>query len=188
MKIEEILFFLFVNRNDCYATQQEKGYLAVKYPLTQEEIKFHLNGDLTLGAYQLLGENVKWGCCDFDKDTVEDFEDAKRLFSYLAQKGFNPLFEMSGGGKYRCHIWVFADTTAAKMQAFLKDACNKTQVKPHEIFPKQIKVAEGGFGNLVKLPLGINQKTNQRSYFLDDNFDEIKSIEEVVKRLQQYLD
>ena len=56
------------------------------------------------------------------------------------------------------------------------------------MFPKQIKVVEGGFGNLVKLPLGVHRKTGQRSYFLDDNFNEIKSMEEVVKRLSQYLD
>ena len=135
--IKEILFLLFVNRDDCYALQQNKGYIAKKESVTLELINQHLLGVLTLGLYQLLKNMVKWGCLDFDKDTWEDFENAKLLFNYLVKQGFNPLFEMSGGGKYRCHIWIFSDTTAAKMQEFLKIACNKTGIYPHEIFPKQ---------------------------------------------------
>ena len=188
MEIEEILFKLFVNRKDCYAVQQEKGYLAVKEPVTLELIKNHLLGTITIGFYQVLGEMVKWGCDDFDKNTIEDFEHAKRLFNYLKELGYHPLMEMSGGGEYKCHIWIFADTAAELMEDFLEVTCEKTQVFPHEIFPKQIKVVEGSFGNLVKLPLGVHRKTGKRSYFLDDDFNEIKSTEAAAQRLQEYLD
>jgi len=188
MEIEEILMQLFCIRMDCYAVQQEKGYLAVKEPVTLELIKNHLLGTITIGFYQVLGEMVKWGCDDFDKNTLEDFENAKKLFNYLKELDYHPLMEMSGGGEFKCHIWIFGDAAAEDMEDFLEDACEKTQIFPHEIFPKQIKVVEGSFGNLVKLPLGIHKKTGKRSYFLDDNFNEIKSMEEVVKRLSQYLD
>ncbi|MFH1358423.1 MAG: hypothetical protein ABIH37_00880 [archaeon] len=188
MEIEEILMQLFCIRMDCYAVQQEKGYLAVKEPVTLELIKKHLLGLITIGLYQLLGEMIKWGCFDFDKNTIEDFEHAKRLFKYLKELGYHPLMEMSGGGEYKCHIWIFADTAAELMEEFLDDICAKTEIYPHEVFPKQIKVVEGGFGNLVKLPLGVHMKTKQRSYFLDDNFNEIKSMEAAAKRLQEYLD
>lgn len=187
MKIEEILYELFVNRADAYAVQQEKGYLAVKEPVTLELIKNHLLGLITIGLYQLLKDKVKWGCCDFDLNSIEDFEEAKRLFTYLVQQRFNPLFEMSGGGEYRCHVWIFSDTTAAKMQAFLKDVCEKTQVHPHEIFPKQIEVGDDGYGNLVKFPLGVHQKTKQRSYFLDSNFNKIETEADIIKKLGEYL-
>jgi len=187
MKIEEILYELFVNRTDAYAVQQEKGYLAKKEPVTPELIKNHLIGLITIGFYQLYKDIVKWGCCDFDLNTIEDFEEAKRLFNYLVEKGFNPLFEMSGGGEYKCHVWIFSDTTAAKMQAFLKNACDKTQVHPHEIFPKQVEVGDDGYGNLVKLPLGVHQKTKQRSYFLDSNFKKIESEAEIINKLGGYL-
>ena len=185
--IEGLLFSLFVNRDDCYALQQHKGYIAKKESVTLELINQHLLGEITLGLYQLLKNMVKWGCLDFDKDTWEDFENAKLLFNYLVKQGLNPLFEMSGGGKYRCHIWVFSDTTASKMQEFLKNACNKTGIYPHEIFPKQNNLEEGKFGNLVKLPLGINRKTGKRSYFLDSNFNEIESEENIIKKLEEYL-
>lgn len=187
MEIEEILFKLFVNREDCYAIQQKEGYLSIKEPLTLQLIKKHLLGLITIGVYQLLEIMIKWACLDFDKNTLEDFENAKRLFNYLKELGYHPLMEMSGGGEYKCHIWIFADTAAEVMEDFLGTICTKTQIFPNEIFPKQPQVKEGGFGNLVKLPLGIHQKTKQRSYFLDDNFNEIKLMEEVVKRLSQYL-
>jgi hypothetical protein len=34
-----------------------------------------------------------------------------------------------------------------------------------EVFPKQAKTTSGGFGNLLRLPLGINQKTKKHSFF-----------------------
>lgn len=36
-----------------------------------------------------------------------------------------------------------------------------------EVFPKQDDIREGGFGNLVRLPLGINRKSGQSGFFLD---------------------
>jgi hypothetical protein len=36
-----------------------------------------------------------------------------------------------------------------------------------EVFPKQDHVSGQGFGNLVKLPLGVHRKTGKRSYFYE---------------------
>jgi len=38
-----------------------------------------------------------------------------------------------------------------------------------EVFPKQDEVKADGFGNLVRLPLGINQKSGKPGFFLDMN-------------------
>jgi hypothetical protein len=35
-----------------------------------------------------------------------------------------------------------------------------------EVFPKQSEVSTDGFGNLMRLPLGVNQKTGKKSYFV----------------------
>lgn len=45
---------------------------------------------------------------------------------------------------------------------------------PIELFPKQDKVNEGDFGNLIKLPLGIHKKSANKSYFMD--FDTLEQI------------
>lgn len=36
-----------------------------------------------------------------------------------------------------------------------------------EVFPKQATVGEGGFGNLMRAPLGVNRKTGQEGFFVD---------------------
>lgn len=36
-----------------------------------------------------------------------------------------------------------------------------------EVFPKQGKIGKDGFGNLMRLPLGINQKTGKAGFFYD---------------------
>ncbi len=36
-----------------------------------------------------------------------------------------------------------------------------------EVFPKQEAVSKGGFGNLLRLPLGVNLKTGKRGYFVN---------------------
>lgn len=36
-----------------------------------------------------------------------------------------------------------------------------------EVFPKQGKIGKDGFGNLLRLPLGINQKTGKEGFFYD---------------------
>lgn len=38
-----------------------------------------------------------------------------------------------------------------------------------EVFPKQDTVGGDGFGNLVRLPLGVNQKSGKAGFFLDLN-------------------
>lgn len=40
-----------------------------------------------------------------------------------------------------------------------------------ELFPKQDAVDSGGFGNLVRLPLGINQKSGKPGFFVDLSTD-----------------
>lgn len=36
-----------------------------------------------------------------------------------------------------------------------------------EVFPKQIEIPEGGFGNLMRLPLGIHRKSGKPGMFVD---------------------
>ena len=38
-----------------------------------------------------------------------------------------------------------------------------------ELFPKQTEVGADGFGNLVRLPLGVNKKSGGRGFFIDLN-------------------
>jgi hypothetical protein len=167
----EALDNLFFVRKDCYPKKLDKlnQYIVVKKPLTTEIIQSHLDGDITIGCFQIEPETnkVKWICFDFDGKLTEEFEKAHKLFNKLKDNGFNPLMEFSGRRGY--HIWLFIepiDSSEAKRFAveISKD------VNPNEIFPKQDKLDKKGYGCQVKLPLGIHRVSNKRSYFFNQNF------------------
>jgi hypothetical protein len=42
-----------------------------------------------------------------------------------------------------------------------------------EVFPKQDQIDKNGFGNLVRLPLGVHPVTKRRSYFVDTQSDPV---------------
>lgn len=85
----ELLFDLFVNRQDVYAEAflqkdgKKMGYAKKLSPITPNLIDRHILGNKTLGVYQLNGNNVKWACLDFDENTEKDFENAKTLYFVL---------------------------------------------------------------------------------------------------------
>lgn len=68
------LFKLFVSRTDCYCSQQKNGsYTKVDMPLTMDVVLNHLNGELTVGSYQLGADNsTKYLCFDFDPEHLQD--------------------------------------------------------------------------------------------------------------------
>lgn len=188
-KIEE----LFVNRNEVYAeaflNSSKMGYAKKEGLIDFNLIQEHLNGNMTIGVYQLKGTKLKWGCLDFDKNTKEDYENAQKIYSFAIEQGYNPLFEMSGGGEYKCHIWFFCKETEAKdMKFFLEDLCEKANVKPHEIFPKQSKADKSlPYGNLVKLPMAYHLSSKKWSYFLNDKFEPIASPLDIEELLEFHI-
>lgn len=190
-KITDSIYSLFASRNDVFARQylnkDKKAFKLVKQPITPYIIENHLNETDYLGFYQLNEDNkVKWGCLDFDKNTQQDYDKAKELFNFLKKSGYNPLFELSGGGEYKVHIWIFSDLIPSKqMKEFLEHICNEANIFPHEIFPKQESKAE--YGNLLKLPLGKHLVTNKLSYICDDNFKPIKDYSEIYEKLEEHL-
>jgi len=187
-KTIKVMSDLFVNRDDSYAEAFLKdgrmGYATKETFIRNIDIKQHILGERTLGVYQLDGEKLKWGCFDFDENTLEDFEKAKKLYTFLREKGYNPLMENSGGGDFKTHIWIFADTDATSMKYWMEEMCRLCGVRPHEIFPKQTEVKEGDYGNLVKLPLAKHLKSGRRSHLLNDEF-EVE--EEFTKSFKQHL-
>ena len=107
------LMKLFCNRVDVHAKQflqknGSKGFSCEKKLIDLDLLKEHLNDKYHLGVYQLNSDSeVKWICFDFDENTEEDFERAKKLYDYLDRLYLYPLAEKSGGGDYKIHIWIY---------------------------------------------------------------------------------
>ncbi|HOV13823.1 MAG TPA: DEAD/DEAH box helicase family protein, partial [Spirochaetota bacterium] len=83
----------------------------------------------------------------------------------------------SGNG---AHAWFFFDTPISSIEArkFGTALLTYSMNKRHEItfksydrlFPNQDFMPNGGFGNLIALPLQKSARTNGNSIFIDDNF------------------
>ncbi len=192
---DDLVRFLhrFAGREGVHARQwiapgRRGGYSPIEAPLTPELLRRHLDGTMTLGTYVVrLDDTVTFFVVDIDlpKATVEAAEhDARRADEaratmhraglrarhVAAELGLELLLEDSGF-KGR-HLWgLLEDPLPADLVhrfgrllvAHLDGTCDIHL----EFFPKQRRVARGGLGNLVKLPLGVHLRSGRRSAFLD---------------------
>jgi len=176
-----ILFQVFVQRKDTYTTQNENGtYQRIAQEITEADIVEHLNGNKTIGLYQFSQESkLRWIVYDFDGTNLDEQKElAKQFYQKLLQNKAFPVPEFSGKKGY--HLWVFCnETDGASAKYWAEQAANGCSV--HEIFPKQETVE--GFGNCVKLPMGVHQASKKRSCLLNENFEEL-SPEKAIAMLQ----
>jgi hypothetical protein len=159
---------LFLNRRDCYAKQMDDGaWVSVKEPLTSDVLMRHLEGVLTVGVYQLNNDSeVMWDCFDFDADDAE--AEARKLLTHIKMTQYSNAVLLEHTGGRGLHLWLFFQNRVPAWQAkkIAKKLVDDAGVKC-EIFPKQSKIAEGSYGNLVRLPLGIHKKTGLRSKLIE---------------------
>jgi hypothetical protein len=192
---EQVQLFLriFRGREDAFARQwvdrreEKQGYVPVRHPMEAADVRDHLAGHRTYGIYLLDRESrVHVGVIDVDLIArLRDVREAKkeraairreslylhRQIDTLAREaGLACLAEISGGKGY--HFWfpVAEPVPAAVMRAALQRLVGKLDQDLEcfslEIFPKQDKRTGKGFGNLVKLPLGIHRGTGKPSSFV----------------------
>lgn len=167
----------FVNRSDTYGVQhKDNSYRRTDKALTEDVILQHLTGKITIGTYQLDPTNnyVKWACFDIDPERIPEpkkvaaniCEHASRIFGDKAV-----LLEASRFPDESYHVWCFFEIPVPAYIAkylgkrILEDC--KLEKAEIELFPKQNELRKGGFGNLVKLPLGIHREHNRKSCFLE---------------------
>ena len=166
---------LFINRTDVFCTQDIDGRYTKKcMPVTENAIREHLKGNMTIGTYQLNKDSrVKWICFDIDshpkpgytEDNIKkcnDDAEEKRgiLWNYLTLCGIPFVFETSGS-PHSYHFWILIEPVEAeKAYNFGHDIRKALQWKTSEleIFPKQKQLDKKGYGNFVKLPLATSQK------------------------------
>lgn len=185
---------LFSGREDYFARQwvnkeeAKQGYVPVRHSLGFEEVDEHLKGRKTYGIYLIHSDGtVKVAAIDADiasryrntKLKLDEKRLINREYHYLvsrvkelaAEIGLSPLTEFSGGKGW--HFWFFFETPVKAEEAKRCLEGIKNVIKKDlsaftlEVFPKQGKLSGKGFGNLVKLPLGIHRLSGKRSYFID---------------------
>jgi hypothetical protein len=177
-------YFFPVRRGFCkheptHTDQKECEHIKEKV-FTNADLVTHLQGKKTYAPYQLSESGtVKWVCFDVDsyhevevaliQETVREV--AKRIQSVVGPRHI--LVEHSGSKGY--HLWVFFDSPIKAAQAFafghhvLGDMQDTNDIHV-EVYPKQ--QTNKVFGNTVKLPLGVHQKTGQRCMFVNSKFEQ----------------
>ena len=148
-------------------------------PVTNEVILDHLQGRHVIGVYPMLkDETCRFLAADFDKaawreDVMAFTENCRRIsLPYAIERS------RSGNG---AHVWFFfsnpiSATMARKMGSYL---ITETMSRRHELsmasydrlFPNQDTLPNGGFGNLIALPLQYHPRQEGNTLFLNDDLE-----------------
>lgn len=148
-----------------------KGYTSFKEFLTIEDILRHLAGEKTIGIYVMSpGSDVTHLLAiDIDKPEIEVI---RALIAACLKLGLNKNnFLVEPSGKKGWHIWIRFENPVFAIKAIrlgqlivAQSGCGKEKI---EINPKQRHVPENGVGSGIKLPLGIHQATQVKTYFVN---------------------
>ena len=155
--------------------------------LTDEHIYNHLAGKDNfgrdvVGVYPIMSDNTcNFLCTDFDDKSCEHgFQNDVLAFVGICKEWEIPCYierSRSGNG---AHVWIFFETpiTATKARklgkTILSEAMNKdvrlSFNSYDRFFPNQDTLPEGGFGNLVALPLQGKARRDGNSVFVNEDF------------------
>ncbi len=140
------------------------------------------NGRDVVGVYAILPDNTcRFICCDFDdKNCEHGYEADVRAYINVCNDWNIPAYierSRSGNG---AHVWIlFAEPVKAKTARLLGNTIlteamereGKMSFKSYDrFFPNQDFMPQGGFGNLVALPLQGQSRRNGNSVFVDEKF------------------
>ena len=157
-------------------------------PITNDDLYRHLSGKDAegkdvIGLYVLNEDNTcHLLCADFDdKNCEHGFQDDVLAYVGVCKSWDIPCsIERSRSGN-GAHVWIFFETpimaTRARRlgNAILTEAMNrngKIGFKSYDrFFPNQDTLPEGGFGNLVALPLQGQARKNGNSVFVNEQFE-----------------
>ncbi|MFN0055994.1 MAG: TOTE conflict system archaeo-eukaryotic primase domain-containing protein [Planctomycetales bacterium] len=151
-------------------------------PVTDDAVRWHLLGtddagrEFVMGVYPMLrDETCHFLAVDLDNQTWRD--DSRAILQTCRELGLPAVWERSRSGN-GAHLWLFfatplPATLARKLGATL---LTETMDRQPEIgldsydrlFPNQDTLPQGGFGNLIALPLQKGARTQGNSVFLDD--------------------
>lgn len=146
--------------------------------LTDDVIRLHLDGHITIGVYPLLqDETCYFLALDFDKGTWRD--DAKASMSTCRHKDIPASLERSRSGNGG-HVWIFfSEPVPARLARQMGTVLiTETMERRYQLdmrsydrlFPNQDTMPKGGFGNLISLPLQKIPREKENSIFIDTDF------------------
>lgn len=153
-----------------------------KLPFTREVARKHVLGNCEVGIYPLLEDNTSYFiAADFDKKDWQT--DCKKFLKICEEYSIPAYLERSRSGSGG-HVWIFfmeayPATRSRRIVLELIRRCQKTsdfdkELSFDRLFPNQDYHSQGGFGNLIALPLqGKNVKDSNGCFINPKTFKAI---------------
>ena len=148
-------------------------------PCDDGELLAHLQGRQVVGIYPLLpDDSCRLLAIDLDRSSWR--ADVHALTQTCSSLGLHPAVERSRSGN-GAHIWFFFTSAVPAAEArrlgFLILTCTMARGAALSIdsydrlFPNQDVLPNGGFGNLIALPLQREARSAANTVFLDDSLE-----------------
>jgi len=140
-------------------------------PVTDQVVRDHLQGRHVIGVYPMLPDETCWFlAADFDKASWE--EDVAAFGETCSSLGVPVAIERSRSGN-GAHVWFFF-TEPVPAREVRRMGCyllTETMERRHQIglesydrlFPNQDTMPQGGFGNLIALPLQYGPRQDEQA-------------------------
>ncbi|QIH77405.1 DEAD/DEAH box helicase family protein [Macrococcoides canis] len=167
--------------------------------MTDEVIFNHLKGfnsynkEVLYGMYPIVDRDKTY-ILAFDFDKKEWEKEIKVIAEVLKKVGIDYIIEISQSGK-GAHVWIFFEDKILAQKArtlghiILTEAMKAYPELSFEafdrMFPSQNEASNGGFGNLIALPLQGKRVVNGFSRFVDDNIEIIEDIWGTLEKTQK---
>lgn len=191
---EQIELFreFFRGRMDDFAEQyykeDEVSYMPTRRALQDQDVMDHFGGEHTYSYYLIKPGEDNCYSTVIDVDTTNT-NVVRKLIETCYAVGLAKeylLVEYSGCKGY--HITIrYQDAVSARKARELGDMIVRLSGIDNdiEVFPKQDKVALGGYGNSIKFPLGKHKKTGFWSHFLDVGLNPIDNWVDHLKNVRR---
>jgi len=154
-------------------------------PVTDDVVRWHLSGqddsgrDFVMGVYPMLqDESCFFLAADFDKTHWQ--QDTEAILQTCRRMNLSPALERSRSGN-GAHLWLFfSEAIPAALARRLGSSIltEAMETRPDigldsydRFFPNQDTLPQGGFGNLIALPLQKRARDRGNSLFLDEGGD-----------------
>ncbi len=158
-----------------YAPVRRAGQLI---PLDTKAVEAHLRGKQTLGVYAIReDDSCIFLAADFDGSGWRD--DVRAYAAAGAAAGVPVAIERSRSGN-GAHAWIFLaepapSALARRLGTLLLARAGATRpamgLRTYDrFFPNQDTLPQGGFGNLIALPLAREPRQHGNTVFVDESF------------------